>query len=114
MRTAVLAVLLVACGDDGAHHDAPPIDTAIDGTADTAIDGTGTPAECAQCTADQTCVVYFGGTCQVMAVSCVDRPADCDGVTCSAACMDAFCTAPYQCEDPCPSLPAHTFGCYGP
>jgi hypothetical protein len=95
VRLVVLAVIvadLAACASESAHGGCPP------------------------CPAGTTCVARFDGTCQTSGAQCVATTENCPVNTCSAACEQALCPAPYQCQNrsPCPTEVVGAFLCYGP
>lgn len=101
---AAVVVLVVACGDDGGS-------TLPDGAS--AIDAEADP--CDACGAGELCVQRFDGTC-TMESSCITTTLACAPNTCSAACEEALCPTPYQCQNrpPCGTESARAFTCYGP
>src|SRR5262245_30326395 len=96
VRLAVLAVIvadLVACASDTAPaHGCPP------------------------CPTGPTCGERFDGTCQTSGAQCVATTENCPVNTCSAACEQALCPAPYQCQNRslCHTEAVGAFLCYGP
>ena len=71
---------------------------------------------CPPCPAGTTCVQSFDGTCHTSGPHCVATTENCPVNTCSAACEQALCPAPYQCQNrpPCPGEVVGAFLCYGP
>lgn len=93
-RLAVLTVIvadLAACASDTAHG-------------------------CPPCPTGTICVESFDGTCHTSGPQCVATTENCPVNTCSAACEQALCPAPYQCQNrpPCQTEAVGAFLCYGP
>jgi hypothetical protein len=71
---------------------------------------------CPPCPAGTTCVERFDGVCQSRGVECVATTESCPANTCSSACEQALCPAPFQCQNrpPCGGEAVGAFLCYGP
>src|SRR5262245_41949079 len=71
---------------------------------------------CSACGAGTICVQSFDGTCHSSGPSCVPTTESCPVNTCSAACQQALCPSPYQCQNrpPCGTEVPGAFLCYGP
>jgi hypothetical protein len=95
---AVLALMLAVGGAAGC------------GTTDAGERG------CPPCPSGTICVERFDGVCSPSSPICVATSETCAPNTCSAACQQALCPSPYQCQNraPCGTEAAGAFLCYGP
>lgn len=75
------------------------------------------PDPCGKCAigAGEICVQRFDGRCG-LTTACVKQIVSCPDHTCSAACEEAYCNAPLQCQNraACGTESPLAFTCYGP